>query len=307
MTTLVLSEEQQEIHSVAHSVLENKWPVLIEGETGIGKNFILDYIGKELGLEVIRVNLSLNTTVEDLWGQQLLKSNGKGGTETYFSSGPALQAAELGQLLLLDEVNAALPEVLFSLHGLLEIGKTEIYVPQLKRTVAIHPNFRISATMNPSEDYVGTRDLNQAFMSRFILLQMPTLSHKSIALVLTSLFPTLKPKNILQVVDLCVQVETYLNKEGSMYKVSLRDAMKISQLFISIKSLNRAANIVFSSVLKRFPEMILQIPELKDEVLFTHINIEDMINMYRNINSVAKWLKDDAPTVVQVIDSIKQR
>lgn len=307
MTTKpVLSEEQQEIHLIAHNVLENRWPVLLEGETGIGKNFILDWIGKELELDVVRVNLSLNTTVEDLWGQQLLRSTGT-GTETYFSSGPALQAAEHGQLLLLDEVNAALPEVLFSLHGLLEVGKTELYVPQLKRTIQVHRNFRISATMNPSEDYVGTRDLNQAFLSRFILLQMPTLSHKSIALIMESLFPSLKSKNVLQIVDLCVQVEAFLNKEGSMYKVSVRDAMKIAQLFISIKSLSKAANIVFSSVLKRFPEMVLQIPELKDEVLFNHINIDDMINMYRNINSVAKWLKDDAPTVVQVIDSIKQR
>lgn len=307
MSKIVLSEEQLEVHSIAHSVLKNKWPVLLEGETGIGKNFILEHIGHELGLDVVRVNLSLNSTVEDLWGQQLLKTNDKGFTETYFSPGPALQAAELGQLLLLDEVNAALPEVLFSLHGLLEIGKTELYVPQLKRTIKIHDNFRIAATMNPSEDYVGTRDLNQAFMSRFIVLQMPPLSHKSIALILEHLFPDVTPKNVLQIVDLCVQVETYLNNEGSQYKVSVRDAMKITQLFMSINSLNKAASIVFSSVLKRYPNLVLQIPQLKDEMLFNFITISDMIDMYTNVNSIAQWMKEDTPVIGQVIEAIRKK
>lgn len=307
MSKVVLSEEQTEVHSIAHDVLKNKWPVLLEGETGIGKNFIFEHIGQELGLDVVRVNLSLNSTVEDLWGQQLLKTTDKGYTETYFSPGPALQAAEQGQMLLLDEVNAALPEVLFSLHGLLEMGKKEIYVPQLKRTIKIHDDFRIAATMNPSEDYVGTRDLNQAFMSRFIVLQMPALSHKSIVLILEHLFPDIKPKNLLQIVDLCVQVETYLNDEGSSFKVSVRDAIKITQLFMSIGSMNKAANIVFSSVLKRYPNLLLKIPQLKDEMLFNFITISDMIDMYTNVNSIANWMKDDTPVIGQVIEAIRKK
>lgn len=304
MSRTILSPEQKDIYDTAHAILASKWPCLIEGETGVGKNFILDLIGRKLGLEVVRCNLSLNTTVEDLWGQQLLRPSVHGTTETYFNPGPALDAAESGKFLLLDEVNAALPEVLFSLHGLLEVGKTELYVPQLKRTIKIHPDFRIAATQNPCEDYVGTRDLNQAFMSRFIALQMPELSDSGIALILENIFPKVDKDKILKVVSIVSQVKTFSDKEAAGYRVSLRDAMKITQLYRAINDLSKASAIVFSTLISRFKKLPVQIPDLKHETIFELITIADMLSMYSNIKKTSEFVKNEVPVLEEVMKSI---
>lgn len=301
---LVLSPEQKDIYNKAYEILRSKWPCLLEGETGVGKNFILDLIGRKLGLEVVRCNLSLNTTVEDLWGKDVLKTGPKGNTISEFEPGPALTALERGQFLLLDEVNAALPEVLFSLHGLLEVGRKSIYVPQLKRTVDIHPDFRISATMNPSEDYVGTRELNQAFMSRFLVLQMPELSDSGLACILESIFTDVPKSTVLEVVKTITQVKEFLDKEGSVFRVSLRDAMKITQLNRCIGSLSESANIVFSSVISRFPSLPNKVPALKHESIFEVLTIADMIDMYANIKRTSEFVKSEVPQLESIVKAI---
>lgn len=308
MSRTVLSPEQKDIYDTIHLILSaprsHRQPVLVEGETGTGKNFLLDLVGRKIGLDVVRCNLSLNTTAEDLWGQVRLRPSSFGTTETYFETGPALDAAENGKMLLLDEVNAALPEVLFSLHALLEIGHSEIYVPQLKRTVVIHPNFRIAATQNPSEDYVGTREQNQAFVNRFTVLQMPELSDSGIALILESRFPKVKKDEILKIVSVVAQVKTFIEKEAADSRVSLRDAIKIAGLYGAIGDLSRSAAIVFSTLISRHKKLPVQVPDLKYESIFELITIADMLSMYSNIKKTSEFVKNEVPVLEEVMKSI---
>lgn len=47
----------------------------------------------------------------------------------------------------------------------------EIFVPELNRTIAAHPNFRLFATQNPAGNYSGRKRLSCAFLNRFVVMK----------------------------------------------------------------------------------------------------------------------------------------
>ncbi len=170
MTTLMAN--QQDKLKVVTGALSQNWPVLLEGVTGCGKNVLLEHIAKQAGKKIIRLNLNVNVTQEDIWGQNVLVKDGDSSI-IKFKTGPVVDAVTHGHWLLLDEVNAALPEVLFSLHALLEKNnKEQVYIPILQEEIVKHSEFRILATMNPSDEYFGVRNMNQAFLNRFMIFKM---------------------------------------------------------------------------------------------------------------------------------------
>ena len=158
--------------NVVEGAIYAKWPVLLEGATGCGKNVLFSYLASEQNKRIVRLNLNVNVTQEDIWGQNVLVKDGETSV-IRFKHGPVVDAVQNGHWLLLDEVNAALPEVLFSLHALLEHNDNKsVYIPILQQEIDIHPEFRVLATMNPTGEYFGARNLNQAFLNRFMLIEI---------------------------------------------------------------------------------------------------------------------------------------
>lgn len=136
--------------------------VLLVGETGTGKTTMIREIAKKKKRKLIRFNLTGETTVDDFVGKYTLKDG-----ETVWQDGVLLQAMKEGKWLVVDEINSALPEILFVLHSLLDDDKY-VVVPQHEgEVVKPHKNFRFFATMNPTDEYTGTKELNKAFKSRF--------------------------------------------------------------------------------------------------------------------------------------------
>jgi len=74
-----------------------------------------------------------------------------------------------GDWILLDEINACLPEIAFALHSLLDDDRMVVLMEYDGRIVRPHPDFRVFASMNPSEEarYGGTKTLNEALLDRF--------------------------------------------------------------------------------------------------------------------------------------------
>lgn len=137
-------------------------PALLIGETGTGKTTIVKDIAEKLGKKWIRFNLTGETTVDEFVGKYVLE-NGK----TVWQDGVLLYAMKNGLWLIVDEINVALPEILFVLHSLLDDDKSVMVAQHEGEVVKPHKNFRFFATMNPIEEYAGTKELNKAFMSRF--------------------------------------------------------------------------------------------------------------------------------------------
>lgn len=124
--------------------------------------------------KVVRINLNGQTGREDLLGKyQLVEGN------TVWQDGILLTALKKGYWILLDEINAALPEVLLVLQALLEVQNNTLGTLLLSEKdgelITPHKQTRIFATCNPS-DYAGTKDFNQATLSRFIILRVQPLS-----------------------------------------------------------------------------------------------------------------------------------
>jgi cobaltochelatase CobS len=151
------------LEKIAYAVANNL-PVLLVGETGVGKTLSVRYLAWKTNNGLRRVNLNGATTVDEFLGKLLINEQG-----TYWVNGVLVDAMLAGDWILLDEINACLPEIAFSLHSLLDDDRMVVLMEYDGRIVRPHPNFRLFASMNPSEEgrYGGTKTLNEALLDRF--------------------------------------------------------------------------------------------------------------------------------------------
>jgi len=141
------------------------YPSFITGLSGNGKTFSVEQACAQLGRELIRVNITIETDEDDLIGGFRL-ING----DTIWHNGPVIEALERGAILLLDEIDLASNKIL-CLQSILE-GKG-VFLKKIGRFVKPTKGFNVIATANTkgkgSEDgrFIGTNVLNEAFLERF--------------------------------------------------------------------------------------------------------------------------------------------
>ncbi len=153
------------LERVAWAVAQNL-PVLLVGETGVGKTLTVRHLAQMTNNGFRRVNLNGMTTVDEFVGKLMINEEG-----TYWVNGILIEAMEAGDWFLIDEINACLPEIAFCLHSLLDDDRMIVLSEYDGRIVRPNPNFRLFASMNPHEDrrYGGTKPLNEALLDRFPL------------------------------------------------------------------------------------------------------------------------------------------
>ena len=145
----------------------NFYPTFITGLSGNGKTFSVEQACAQLGREIIRVNITIETDEDDLIGGFRLLNG-----QTVWHNGPIIEALERGSILLLDEIDLASNKIL-CLQSILE-GKG-VFLKKIGRYVKPAPGFNVIATANTkgkgSEDgrFIGTNVLNEAFLERFAL------------------------------------------------------------------------------------------------------------------------------------------
>ena len=141
------------------------YPTFITGLSGNGKTFSVEQACAQLGRELIRVNITIETDEDDLIGGFRLVNGA-----TVWHDGPVIQALNRGAILLLDEVDLASNKIL-CLQSILE-GKG-VFLKKVGRFVKPANGFNIFATANTkgkgSDDgrFIGTNVLNEAFLERF--------------------------------------------------------------------------------------------------------------------------------------------
>ena len=157
-------------------LVDNNMPVMVIGEAGLGKSKTSEFAVEDL--PHTSVNLSKQHDLVDLVGQYVLEKDiGKGGeiTQSFvFKHGKVTQAAEEGQVLILEELTMADPTVLSAFHGLSELPPK---LHTIQGDIDVHPDFRLIGTANPSwTNYQGVLDLNYAFEDRFahIIFDFPS-------------------------------------------------------------------------------------------------------------------------------------
>jgi hypothetical protein len=141
------------------------YPTFITGLSGNGKTFSVEQACAQLGRELIRVNVTIETDSDDLLGGFRLVNG-----ETAWHNGPVVEALERGAILLLDEIDLASNKIL-CLQSVLE-GKG-VFLKKIGRYVKPANGFNVIATANTkgkgSDDgrFIGTNVLNEAFLERF--------------------------------------------------------------------------------------------------------------------------------------------
>ena len=141
------------------------YPCFVTGLSGNGKTFGVEQACAQLGREIIRVNITIETDEDDLIGGFRLVNG-----ETVWHNGPVIEALERGAILLLDEIDLASNKIL-CLQSVLE--GNGVFLKKIGRFVRPARGFNILATANTkgkgSDDgrFIGTNVLNEAFLERF--------------------------------------------------------------------------------------------------------------------------------------------
>jgi len=157
--------------------------LLLVGPKATGKNVLAENLAAAFGRPGWDISFYLNTDAASLIGTDTFKNG-----EVSLRRGPIYQCAESGGFGVLDEINMAKNESLAVLHATLDFRRI-IDVPGYDR-IELAPCTRFIATMNYG--YAGTREINEALASRFMVINMPIIGEEDLKKLLTVQFPTLK-------------------------------------------------------------------------------------------------------------------
>ena len=188
--------------------------VLLVGAKATGKNVLAENLAAVFNRPEWDISFYLNTDAASLIGTDTFRSG-----EVRFRKGPVTQCAEEGGFGVLDEINMAKNESLAVLHATLDFRRV-IDVPGYERIV-LRPCTRFIATMNYG--YAGTRELNEALASRFMVINMPIISEDNLDKLIKSQFPALKQEYSAQLAGLFEDIRKKCeNSEISTKALDLR-------------------------------------------------------------------------------------
>lgn len=157
--------------------------LLLVGPKATGKNVLAENLAAAFGRPNWDVSFYINTDAATLLGTDTFV-----GGEVIMRKGPIYRCAEDGGFGVLDEINMAKNESLAVLHATLDFRRS-IDMPGYER-IALHDATRFIATMNYG--YAGTRELNEALTSRFVVIDMPAITDENLGKLLKREFPELR-------------------------------------------------------------------------------------------------------------------
>ena len=172
-----------DIWEMALTALLSGENLLLVGPKATGKNVLAENLAAVFNRPEWDISFYLNTDAASLIGTDTFRNG-----EVTLRHGPIYQCAELGGFGVLDEINMAKNESLAVLHATLDFRRI-IDVPGYDR-ITLRPETRFIATMNYG--YAGTRELNEALTSRFMVIQMPLISQENLKKLLLTQYPALK-------------------------------------------------------------------------------------------------------------------
>ena len=217
------------VEFIGDEILEQAVSALLQGENlllcggkATGKNILADNLAWLFGRPVYNVSFHVNTDSSTLIGTDTFV-----GGEVRLRRGPVAQTALYGGFCILDEINMAKNDAVAVMHSALDYRRL-IDVPGYE-CIPLHPAARFIATMNYG--YAGTRELNEALVSRFSVIRMPTLRPEQLRRLLKMDVPQAAEEHIERCVGLFLDLnEKAVNGEVSTRSVDLRGMISALRL-----------------------------------------------------------------------------
>lgn len=204
----------REVLEMAVAALLQGENLLLTGAKATGKNVLAENLAYIFGRPVYNVSFHVNTSSAELIGTDTFRNN-----EVELRKGSIYQCAQYGGFGILDEINMAKNDAVSVLHATLDYRRS-IDVPGYDK-IDLHPAARFIGTMNYG--YAGTKELNEALVSRFLVIDMPPQNEETLGYILDRIFPDMKPRAKAQWIGLFLDLQMKAeNAEISTKALDLR-------------------------------------------------------------------------------------
>lgn len=188
--------------------------ILLSGPKATGKNVLADNLCELFGRPQWNTSFHVNTDSTSLIGTDTFIDN-----EVRLRRGSVYECAVHGGFGVFDEINMAKNDALVVLHSALDYRKI-IDVPGYEK-IRLHPATRFIGTMN--YEYAGTKELNEALVSRFMTIDIPQIDTPTLMRILTDEFQDADQEMLVQFAGIFTDLqEKAMNSEISTKSVDLR-------------------------------------------------------------------------------------
>ena len=172
--------------------------LLLSGSKATGKNVLAENLAVLFGRPVYNISFHVNTDSSSLIGTDTFQNN-----EVTLRRGPVTQCAQYGGFGILDEINMAKNDAVSVLHATLDHRRI-IDIPGYEK-ITLHPAARFIGTMNYG--YAGTKELNEALVSRFPVIDMSPVDEAMLMKILQTTFPDGNKKAMEQLAGLFLDLQ----------------------------------------------------------------------------------------------------
>ncbi len=210
----VLPYYGRETFEMAAAALLQGENILLTGTKATGKNILAENLAYVFGRPSWNISFHVNTDSSVLIGADTFRAG-----EVQLRTGPVYDCAQSGGFGIFDEVNMAKNDAVSVLHATLDYRRI-LDVPGYEK-LELHDATRFIGTMNYG--YAGTRELNEALVSRFLVIEMPPATEETLHYILTRLFPDFRQEGLRQICGLFLDLQKKAdNNEISTKPLDLR-------------------------------------------------------------------------------------
>lgn len=204
----------KDIWNMAISAILEGENILLSGPKATGKNLLADNLSELFGRPQWNTSFHINTDSTTLIGTDTFIDN-----EVKLRRGSVYECAINGGFGIFDEINMAKNDAIAVLHSALDYRRV-IDVPGYER-INLHDATRFIGTMN--YEYAGTKELNEALVSRFMVIDIPAVEEEKLMLILKKEFEDADEEKLIQFggIFLDLQLKSQ-NGEISSKSVDLR-------------------------------------------------------------------------------------
>lgn len=202
--------------------------ILLSGPKATGKNVLAENLGRMFNRPMWNISMNVTSDSSSLLGTDTFVDN-----EVKLRKGPVYSAAEKGGFAVFDEINMAKNDSLSVIYSALDYRRV-IDVPGYEK-IDMHEATRFIGTMNYG--YIGTKELNEALVSRFLVIEMPTITDDNFKKILQNEF-SLRD----EYTDIFVRLFMDLQKKSLNAEISSKP-IDLRGLFSSIETMEKGLDI----------------------------------------------------------------